>query len=270
MKPRHTLILVALSSLLGLASCSDNTSSTIAKYAIIEGGFQCPGELSAFQYPYSKGVLDVKVCSNTELTTTQVESSVNETFTPGTTVSNPVHCVDDAGCPKGTVCESCNGSKSCVFGCRTADDCSSGEICDAVVCDSCPCPAACAPAGDKPCQADGDCPKGKVCESNGVAMICVAGCHTTSQCEANQICDQPDCDGLPCPGSCSCVATCASDSDCPHGTVCEKLPLGTDCGKECGTACVPGCRTNGDCGNGQVCSSVVCDTCPCPSQCSPN
>lgn len=67
---------------------------------------------------------------------------------------------------------------------------------------------ACLSAGESgdPCNADGGCASGLVCEGGGRGcdeLQCVPGCRTDDDCDEGEVCAEVLCVTCPCPSSCS-------------------------------------------------------------------
>ena len=181
-------------------------------------------------------------------------------------------CRNDGDCAAGEVCElggpDCNRAV-CVPGCHDTRQCGQDQICEDVVCVTCPCPGRCQDVAPDPiCRNDEDCGDGQVCELGGPncrTPVCVRGCHDRADCADNQACQQVECLTCPCPGQCQDTdpePACRQDGDCAPGEVCE--PGGPNC---TGQVCVPGCHNDAQCADSEGCTRVECFTCPCPGQC---
>ncbi len=144
-------------------------------------------------------------------------------------------CCEEDSCPSGTTCATWGGASYCFDDCTDDDDCRSGYVCNAGVC-------------NLPCSDDAECAGGQVCvgdrcEGSGVGEECSTG----ADCE----------DGLSCFRGVSqgyCSVRCGGSGSCPVGSVC-----GSMMGEEW---CLAACRSDLDCGDGLRCIDGGC-TVPC-------
>ncbi|HEY1098580.1 MAG TPA: hypothetical protein VGF99_06615, partial [Myxococcota bacterium] len=173
-------------------------------------------------------------------------------------------CVD-GGCaplPDTTTTGTCEGAALC----SDDDDCADGLRCSSGVC-------------LKLCEADVDCPIGRVCQEDGpTASTCVQGCpyeSTVLQDGVQLICHRDGRYGTPCttpgstdgcPPSMECTASgacdlagCQDDSECPLArTYCDVATA----------ACLDGCNDDSDCGAFELCdvAAHVCEPQGCRSK----
>jgi hypothetical protein len=193
----------------------------------------------------------------------------------GTCVPRPVSCQLDTDCLFGEVCAfddvmKCAGTKHCVSGCFTADQCPQGDDCSLAYCGPC-CPGVCTPKVTG-CQTDADCKiVGEVCafdDTLGCAgtKSCKPGCWAgmlNSICPVGSFCEATNC-GPCCPGQCSQVKACQTEQDCPIGYACDFTGHGADLG------CIPGCHSKDNCPAGDTClmgPCPKCANCPCVGVC---
>ena len=124
----------------------------------------------------------------------------------GSEKPDPQYCRTDDDCGFGSVCESCDSSRTgqCVTGCRDDRACKLPETCQKVTCVTCPCPAQCAPPPPPPaCKDDSDCKEGYVCDGcSSDALSCVPGCRAGTVCASGEKCQEVTCVTCPCPGYC--------------------------------------------------------------------
>jgi hypothetical protein len=136
------------------------------------------------------------------------------------------------------------------------------------------------------CGTTADCSDGRVCRD----MVCVHGCQSADDCNADQTCvdgqcqttTHPECDATtPCPSGRSCVdgvclapeETCQFNSECGPGRTCVNQHCSSACGTDnpcpTGAMCTDGfcraivpptgaCTVSMDCGLGQTCVDTAC------------
>jgi hypothetical protein len=131
-------------------------------------------------------------------------------------------CRSDDQCASGNVCR----RGSCVPSCARDEQCGPGKICDDRACHS-------------GCRSDDQCASGNICDDNG---DCLSGCYENDQCGAGEVCVNNVC----------VVGQCAVSEDCNTDEMCV-------CRK-----CVVGCRDDQDCPSGSFCDQRVGFTCPTP------
>lgn len=184
-----------------------------------------------------------------------------------------IECDADADCgDTGTRCDAASGLCLGVRETATAFNCNCGP--------SMPCPEG----------------EGLVCRDD----VCVPGCESTEDCDANEVCVDamcvptvtPDCSATaPCTGGLECVdgecrapsATCQFSSECGAGRICvdQHCTVGCDATTPCptGSVCETGycreelpptgeCTVNADCGAEHVCRDTRCfDGCDTTADC---
>ncbi len=172
----------------------------------------------------------------------------------------PTPCQEDGECEVGQICE----QGLCVKGCREDAGCLDGEYCDQ---ESLVCAAGCrvgeCPEGEVceresrvcqvvPCEDDGGCDVGQICEGG----VCAEGCREDAGCGEGEICEEA-----------ACVPGCREDGECGEGEICEGEVCAEGCREDVGcgegeicedAACVSGCREDGGCDEGEICEEAVC------------
>ncbi len=184
-------------------------------------------------------------------------------------------CVEDKACGEGYVCARGTGECMCA-GDECCNDARSGYTYDpesymcVCVSDEC-CRELGLGAHYDPvremcvCSGDDSCPGGFRCDSGTAQCMCendaacealygedqfcndfgfcqqTAGCYSTFDCRANQICDVAT-------HGCIDSSSCTSNEQCPMGRICRAAE----------GRCSPGCDVTGDCELGQVCVDGVC------------
>ena len=153
-----------------------------------------------------------------------------------------ITCVDDASCPRGSICD----DQACRAGCRSAQDCTDqAPLCDTGdgtpgTCVGCITEDDCLPGYEcaanqcvQACRGDSNCDSGH-CDT--AARRCIE-CTEDGHCGGGEVCDDREC-----------VPGCSDDSACPVGTPrCD--PDRGDEGR-----CVE-CRGDADCGDRATCTS---------------
>lgn len=187
-------------------------------------------------------------------------------------------CTSHASCyEQGALCVALpSGEKVCGRACRADRECPAGMVCSEIQGST---SNQCLPETDScnvasvACVAHAECGPDQIC-AQGVCQAAPAGCTESSQCAANQRCDDAgSCVPAECEASedCNegqicldkgCHATCLANSHCPAKRVCSA------------GVCTPldkvECRLHTDCAEGRLCQNATCkvecsaDT-PCPA-----
>lgn len=186
-----------------------------------------------------------------------------ETYCDLATSTCVVGCTSDENCSTGRICYV--DVRECRDGCRDDDWCPSGQICDDLSCR-----VGCRGDGDcsganvicdvttyecrTGCRSDADCTGAdEICDLS--TNVCRTGCRNDGECGSEEICDS---------GSSTCRPGCREDDGCNSGRICEagscRDGCRTDdtCGDEavCDPAshtCVAGCRNDEGCRDGRIC-----------------